>query len=181
MFGLFKTKEIDPVRLKENVADKIIDIWSKEYLLPYRKFDSFRSYAEIMKIKDISPDNFSREKLRITTGIATSLLLKANMDDATINEIISLIGKKIGEASRTEIKKITKNLKPEAKEYARLRFSTNARDAGKLVENKFSQQAFGFVPGDDDVDRRYALYKVLSSFEGDAIFQLSSAVRKSRV
>lgn len=177
MFGLFKSKEIDPELLKDNVSETIIDIWLDTDKLEYEKFDALRGLSESTEKDQVMSSKFQKEKLRLTVAIACNLLSRASVEDSVIDEIIDQTK---SEASK-ESKEATKDLKSQAKEYAEIRFSTHPRDAGRMIEDKFSRAVFGFVPSEDNVDSRYDLYKALSSFERSSIFEISSVMRKSRI
>ncbi len=180
MFGLFKTKEIDIELLKANVTTAILNAWVNDQNLRYEKFTSFIRLAEASG-NSFKPVKFMTEKLRYITSVAVISLSKAGVDDSIIDEIINNVKSEASSADVPELKGATAALGLKAKEYAELRFSTNPRDAGKMIENKFSQEAFGYTPSNSDTDRRYTLYKQLTSFERSTIFVISGAIRSSRV
>lgn len=116
--------------------------------------------------------------LRYITSVAVICLRKAGVDELIIDEAINKIKTEVNSA---EIRGASAALSLKSKEYAEIRFSTNPREAGKLIEDKFSQESFGYIPSNSDTDRRYTLYKALSSFKRSVIFEISSAIKKSRV
>lgn len=181
MFGLFKTKEISPELLKQNVTEAIINSWTNPNNLKYEKFYSFVRFAQASGAGGAKPEKFMTEKLRYITSVAVISLDKAGINDEIIEEIIKKVKTEVSSTDIPEFKGATAGLVIKSKDYARVRFSTNPRDAGKMIENKFCQDAFGFTPSDSDTDRRYTLYKALTSFERSTIFDISDAIRKSRV
>lgn len=181
MFGFSKPKEIDPALLQQNVVNTILNIWSDPQSLKYEKFDAFVEYAEMMHLGRPKSAVFFREKLRFITSVALTLLSKSGIDENSIKAIVNEVKSEADKVVALEANGATTALGTQAEEYAKYRSSTNAKDAGHHVEDKFSQEAFGFVPSDDDVNRRYTLYKSLSSFERSTIFEIASAIRKSQV
>lgn len=181
MFGFSKPKQIDPELLEQNVVNVIMNIWSDPQSLKYEKFESFSDYAEMMHMGKSKPANFFREKLRFITSVAFTVLTKSDIDNSQIKSIVDKVKAEATKIDAPEAAGASMALGTQAKEYVEYRFSTNAKEAGRLVEDKFSQGAFGFVPNDDDINRRYTLYKNLSSFERSLIFEISAAIRKSQV
>ena len=177
MFGLFKTKEINSEQLKTNITEVVLNAWVNNQNLRHDKFDSFVRLSKASG-NTVKPEKFMTEKLRYITSVAVISLRKAGVDELIIDEIINNIKTEVNSA---ETRGASAALGLKSKEYAEIRFSTNPREAGKLTENKFSQESFGYTPSNSDTDRRYTLYKALSSFERSVIFEISSAIRKSRI
>ena len=180
MLGFFRKKEIDTRLLKQNITDVVIEIWQDPSMLPFEKFNSFVEYGKLIK-SEKPPSMFYREKLRYTLCVAMILLFKIDAGEEDIAEIIEEIKNQVHVIDAPNANSICVALGLKAHKYTEIRFATNAKSAGKAIERRFSEEAFGFCPSDDDVDRRYTLYKTLSSFERDSIFKVSAAIRKSKV
>lgn len=181
MFNLFKAKEIDTDLLKHNVSQAVISVWADSNTLKIEKFNSLRRVAESLNHDNRLIAKFFTEKLRLATSAMIISLSKAGIGNEDIDDIIEMIKSEIRKMDTSEIKGVEAALGMKAKEYAQQRFSSNPKLAGKQVESRFSQEVFGYVPSEDNVDARYSLYKNLSSFERSSIFAISSAIRNSRV
>lgn len=180
MFGLSKRKEIDQGLLKQNVSEAILNIWSNPRLLELEKFASIIDFANTIKPGSATPARFFTEKLRLTTSVALILLTKSGVEESIVSDIIGNVKKEASGIDQPEVKGASTGLGLKAKEYSELRFSAKPSVAGKLIESKFSDDAFGYIPSDSDINRRYTLYKSLSSFERSAILEISNAISKSR-
>jgi len=178
MFGFLKTKPINEELLTENVSDAILKIWLDDSNLKYQGFDSFITIAQAGG-KEVKPIHFLTEKLRFITSIAIISLSRAGVQESTIQRVINLVKTQVTNTG-VENRGASAALGLKAKEYAQVRFSAAPNKAGKIIESRFSQAAFGYTPSDNDTNPRYTLYKSLSSFERTTIFEVGSAIRKSR-
>lgn len=179
MFGLFREKTIINDLCIENVASAIVDVWTDDLTLSFEKFNRVSPFSSIISSDDLVESRFLIKKLELITSVAHTLLSKEEVSDL-LQPISDRVILMIQDILDQKVSLKGSELVQRAARLARIRFSTNPRDAGQMIENDFSSFIFNFHPDNSDVDSRYLLYKQLSGLERTAIFKIGSAVRQSQ-
>lgn len=179
MFGLFREKTIVEDLCIKNVSNSIVELWTDETNLNYEKFNSFAQFSSVFSRDEMAESRLLIKKLELVTSVAVTLLSK---EDAShlLRPISEKVIRLIEEILGQKVSLTPEDLVERAEKLSKLRFSTNPREAGQLIENDLSNFVFKFTLDSGDVDGRYFLYKQLSSLERTAIFKIGSAIRHSQ-
>lgn len=179
MFGLFREKTIINDLCIENVASAIVDVWTDDLTLSFEKFNRMSPFSSIISSDDLAESRFLIKKLELITSVSHTLLSKEDavdllqqISDKAISMIEGILDQKVSLKGPELVQR--------AERLAKIRFSTSPKDAGRMIENDFSNFIFKFQPDNSDVDPQYLLYKQLSGLERTAIFKIGSAIRQSQ-
>ncbi len=177
MFNFLKQKPIDRERAINNTAHVILQIWADNSTLSYKKFRTQYPFTNNPGADEKIYDHFMKEKLRFLTSVGISVLKKDVESEDNSSELVSVINQKIIENELADTKDMDEDLCESSKEMADVRFGSNARTAGRQIEDNFSKAVFNVIPDESDIDARYLLYKQLSALERAAIFKIKSSLR----